>query len=49
MAEDVNSRPNSASAHEYVCSYPDCNKFFSKPSRLVQHMRTHTGEASISQ
>lgn len=28
----------------YICAVHDCRKVFSKPSRLVQHARTHTGE-----
>ncbi|CAH1794359.1 unnamed protein product [Owenia fusiformis] len=28
----------------YVCSYPQCSLKFSRPSRLEQHFRVHTGE-----
>lgn len=28
----------------YACSHKDCGMEFNKPSRLVQHMRIHTGE-----
>ncbi|KAB7501108.1 Transcription factor IIIA [Armadillidium nasatum] len=27
-----------------TCSYPGCKKFFGRPSRLIVHERTHTGE-----
>lgn len=30
----------------HVCSYPGCSSAFSKPSRLLQHTRVHTGEVS---
>ncbi|KAF9578569.1 hypothetical protein BGW38_005567, partial [Lunasporangiospora selenospora] len=28
----------------YKCLYPECNKSYSKPSRLAEHERVHTGE-----
>ena len=31
----------------YICAVHDCRKVFSKPSRLVQHARTHTGEVRL--
>lgn len=31
----------------HACTYEGCDKFFRRPSRLDQHIRTHTGEVSI--
>ncbi|KIJ58546.1 hypothetical protein HYDPIDRAFT_87559 [Hydnomerulius pinastri MD-312] len=28
----------------YPCTYPECTKSYSKPSRLSEHYRSHTGE-----
>ncbi|KAF9243099.1 hypothetical protein BU15DRAFT_86518 [Melanogaster broomeanus] len=28
----------------YPCTYPECEKSYSKPSRLAEHYRSHTGE-----
>jgi general transcription factor IIIA len=30
----------------YACTYSGCNKAYSKPSRLKEHERSHTGEVS---
>ncbi|OWF54996.1 transcription factor IIIA-like [Mizuhopecten yessoensis] len=30
--------------HEYICSFPDCLKTFSRPDRMDIHQRSHTGE-----
>lgn len=38
---------SSSSLTVHVCTYEGCDKFFSRPCRLAQHMRTHTGEVSI--
>lgn len=35
---------NKGSLTLHVCTYEDCDKVFSRPSRLTQHLRTHTGE-----
>ena len=35
-----------STAKRHVCTYPGCISAFSKPSRLVQHVRIHTGEVS---
>ena len=35
------------STSKHVCPVKDCGKVFSKPSRLVIHIRTHTGEVII--
>ncbi|KAG9312012.1 hypothetical protein JVU11DRAFT_7285 [Chiua virens] len=32
----------------YPCAYPDCTKSYSKPSRLAEHERSHTGEVRIT-
>ena len=32
------------SRKKYFCSYKDCTKSYTKPSRLVEHERSHTGE-----
>ena len=32
------------SSSVYACPYPDCPKFFSRPSRLKTHIFSHTGE-----
>lgn len=46
-SESANSsRSSTVSVH--VCPYENCNKFFSRPFRLNQHVRTHTGEVSIT-
>lgn len=31
-------------ARRYLCSYSGCSKSYSKPSRLSEHYRSHTGE-----
>jgi general transcription factor IIIA len=28
----------------YLCTHPGCSKAYSKPSRLAEHERSHTGE-----
>ena len=33
-------------ARKYRCNYTDCNKSYTKPARLREHERSHTGEAS---
>lgn len=29
---------------QYMCTYPDCGKLYSKSSHVASHYRTHTGE-----
>ncbi len=36
----------SAKVRKYTCKYTDCNKSYTKPTRLREHERSHTGEAS---
>jgi len=39
----VPKRPRSR-AEKYVCSVDGCEKSYSRPCRLQEHMNTHTGE-----
>lgn len=32
-------------ARKYKCNYTECNKSYTKPARLHEHERSHTGEA----
>ncbi len=34
-------------AKNYVCTFEGCSKAYSRPVRLEEHMRSHTGEVSI--
>ena len=38
--------PISTKVRKYKCNYTDCNKSYTKPTRLREHERSHTGEAS---
>jgi hypothetical protein len=37
---------STAQARKYKCNYTECNKSYTKPARLREHERSHTGEAS---
>lgn len=34
-------------AKKYGCTFEGCNKSYSRPVRLEEHLRSHTGEVSI--
>ena len=36
----------STKVRKYKCNYTNCNKSYTKPARLREHERSHTGEAS---
>ncbi|XP_045132152.1 transcription factor IIIA-like isoform X2 [Portunus trituberculatus] len=42
--QSLRSTSSSSSLVVHVCTYEGCDKFFSRPFRLAQHIRTHTGE-----
>jgi hypothetical protein len=33
-------------AKKYICTIKDCDKAFTRPTRLDEHIRTHTGEVN---
>jgi len=37
---------STARVRRYRCNYTGCNKSYTKPARLREHERSHTGEAS---
>lgn len=39
--------PKSRTVKRYKCSYAACMKAYSKPSRLAEHERSHTGDVSV--
>ena len=43
--------PGSETPNEkpYRCTHQDCLKSYTKPSRLAEHLRSHTGEVSFSE
>uniref|UniRef100_A0A0P4WBR4 C2H2-type domain-containing protein n=1 Tax=Scylla olivacea TaxID=85551 RepID=A0A0P4WBR4_SCYOL len=43
-SQKLRSASSSSSLTVHVCTYEGCDRFFSRPFRLSQHMRTHTGE-----
>ncbi|XP_006460868.1 hypothetical protein AGABI2DRAFT_204147 [Agaricus bisporus var. bisporus H97] len=40
----INGKLQPSSEKRYQCTYKGCNKAYSKPSRLAEHERSHTGE-----
>lgn len=38
------STPKQSNANRYPCDFKGCHKSYSKPSRLKEHQRVHTGE-----
>ncbi|KAH7907332.1 hypothetical protein BJ138DRAFT_1129242 [Hygrophoropsis aurantiaca] len=40
----INTITNSNPRARYRCTFPDCLKSYTKPSRLAEHARAHTGE-----
>jgi len=40
--------PVSTKVRKYKCNYTNCNKSYTKPTRLREHERSHTGEVSTS-
>ena len=47
-SQKLKSASSNSSLVVHVCTYEGCDKFFSRPFRLAQHIRTHTGEVSIT-
>lgn len=43
-SQKLKSASSCSSLTVHACTYEGCDKFFSRPSRLNQHIRTHTGE-----
>jgi len=42
------SRLKENSRKKYLCSHKDCGKSYTKPSRLAEHERSHTGQVYTS-
>lgn len=40
----INGRPRCRSERRFTCPHPGCQKAYYKPSRLQEHILTHTGE-----
>lgn len=52
-ASDLQSKHDSSIQNEeskkkHKCHYPDCQAVFLRPSRLERHIRSHTGEVTIT-
>ncbi|EPX73198.1 RNA polymerase III transcription factor tfiiia [Schizosaccharomyces octosporus yFS286] len=41
---DKESEAQDGSKRAYACPYDECNKYYSRPSLLEQHLRTHSNE-----
>ena len=45
--DDDNPQTSTVSSEKrHACTYPGCKSSFGRPSRLVTHLRVHTGEVS---
>jgi len=44
---DVSSYLVADTKKHYHCTYEGCDKAYSKPSRLEEHERSHTGDVSL--
>lgn len=40
----INGRLVPSTKRRYKCTYDSCEKAYTKPSRLIEHERTHTGD-----
>lgn len=44
MSSDEGEETDSGAPKVYKCDHPGCRKKYSKPCRLEEHIRVHTGE-----
>lgn len=44
----INGKLSASTKRRYKCTHDGCDKAYTKPSRLEEHERTHTGEVSVS-
>lgn len=45
-ARQVSEDSSGGRTKKWVCDYPGCDKSYSRPVRLEEHQRSHTGEVS---
>jgi hypothetical protein len=43
----INGKLQSNTKKRYHCTHEGCDKAYSKPTRLAEHERSHTGEVSL--